>query len=241
MSAEKTPTDIADKLKKIRNKIATACEQSGRTPSEVRLVGVTKQVPFEKIREAFQAGLTDFGENYAQEALPKVTALSEANIRWHFIGALQSNKVKQIHDRFSLIHSVERISTLIEISKRTERTQDVLIEVNLTHEPTKSGVFAEDVAQLIEDAQKLPNIRLCGLMFMPPIELVESGQRRYFHDACKLRDRLVTNVTAPHNLRELSMGTSHDFEAAIKEGATLVRVGSAIFGARQYPAGGHSA
>ena len=232
MSIEKI-ADVVLNINEIKRKISMACERSGRGSSEVRLVGVSKQVSFEKIREAIHAGLTDFGENYVQEALPKMEALLDRSINWHFIGALQSNKVKQIHDRFSLIHSIDRLSTLAEISKRTERAQDVLIEVNLAHEPTKSGVFIEDIARFLEDAQKLPHVRLRGLMFMPPLDLAESEQRRYFHDACKLRDRLVTNVSAPHNLRELSMGTSHDFEAAIKEGATLIRVGSAIFGARQ--------
>ncbi len=235
MSDEKIRSEITKNVNMIRQKISNACSQSGRNVSHVRLVAVSKTVPAEKIRAAVQAGVIDFGENYAQEAIAKMDELAAVGvaINWHFIGALQSNKVKQIHDRFSLIHAIDRVSTIVEISKRSLSPQPILIEVNLADESTKSGVRVNELPQLLEAAQAQANVRLNGLMFMPPYDLPVDELRRYFSEARKLRDRIVTKVSAPHNLGELSMGTSHDFEIAIEEGATLVRIGSAIFGARQ--------
>lgn len=253
MSDEKIRSEITKNVNMVRQKISNACSRSGRNVSHVRLVAVSKTVPAEKIRAAVQAGVTDFGENYAQEAIAKMDDLADlrANttdvadkasdvvgktvaINWHFIGALQSNKVKQIHDRFSLIHAIDRVSTIGEISKRSRRPQSILIEVNLADEATKSGVRVNELPQLLEAAQAQANVRLNGLMFMPPLDLPADEQRRYFNKARLLRDRMVTNVSAPHNLGELSMGTSHDFEIAVEEGATLVRIGSALFGARPH-------
>ncbi len=226
--------DVQKNIDLIRQKISNACAFSKRDPKSVTVVAASKTVSPEKIREAFNGGIRDFGENYVQDALSKMEVLSDLPIRWHLIGTLQSNKVKPIADRFWLIHSIDRLSTVKQISERSLRRQYLLIEVNLAGETTKSGVPVEALPALLEQAQKLEFVRVCGLMFMPPPQLSESEQRKYFQSARELRDEMMTNVSTPHSLNELSMGTSDDFEAAIKEGATIVRLGTAIFGNRKY-------
>jgi pyridoxal phosphate enzyme (YggS family) len=223
---------LADNLEKLNEKIARAAEKSGRQGRDVRLVAVTKKVPHARVREAFDCGQRDFAENYVQEAILKMSALSDLEINWHCIGALQSNKVKLIVNKFALIHSVDRESILTEIAARAQEPQEILIEVNMAEEKSKSGVEVDGLAALIELAQKLGRIRLRGLMFMPPLDLEKKAQLAYFARARKLRDTMSTQLSGPHKLSELSMGTSHDFEAAVSEGATLVRVGTAIFGER---------
>jgi len=224
---------IAENLEKVRARILSACRRVGRNSSEVRLVAVSKTHSIEKVREAFADKQKLFGENYAQEAVPKQQALPQAE--WHFIGALQSNKVKQIIGGFALVHSVDRESVLKEISKRAvERgvTQDILLEINLAAESSKSGVDWNAAEALYQSARQLPGVRVRGLMGMPPPGAAEAS-RSYFRE---LREKLSEwkRTFNDEALCELSMGTSQDFEVAIEEGATLVRIGTDIFGQRSY-------
>lgn len=224
---------IAENLDKVRARILAACKQAGRNPAEVRLVAVSKTHSIEKVREVFSHKQNIFGENYAQEAVPKQQTLPEAE--WHFIGALQSNKVKQIVGKFALIHSVDRESVLKEISKRASEQgfiQDILLEINLAAESSKSGVDWVAAEALYQTARQLPGVRVRGLMGMPPAGPAESS-RPYFRD---LREKLSDwkRKFSDDALCELSMGTSQDFAVAIEEGATLVRIGTDIFGQRSY-------
>jgi pyridoxal phosphate enzyme (YggS family) len=206
-------------LKEVRERIARACGRAGRAPFSVTLAAVSKGQPLEKIREAFAAGQTLFAENYAQELREKSTALPGAE--WHFIGALQSNKARMVVGRAALIHTCDRISLARELSRRAEGVQRVLLEVNIGREPQKSGVLPEEAPGLLDAVRALPQLRCEGLMCIPP---AEGDPRPHFRALRELGEKL--------GLRELSMGMSADFEAAIEEGATIVRVGTAIFGAR---------
>ena len=207
-------------LEQVREKIARACERAGRPLTSVKLVAVSKLQPAEKLREAAEAGQRDFGENYAQELRDKVAALS--GFEWHFLGALQTNKVKLVVGRAALIHTCDRLALAQEISKRAPPGgQRVLLEVNIGREPQKAGALPEDVPALLEQTRALPGLRCEGLMCIPP---AEGDPRPHFRALRELAVRL--------QLPELSMGMSADYQVAIEEGATLVRVGTAIFGER---------
>lgn len=219
-------TSVEKNLERVRERIREACERAGRSAVEVRLVAVSKGQPVEKIQQALLSKQKLFGENYVQEALPKMKAVKAD---WHFIGALQSNKVKQAVGVFDLIHSVDRQSVLAEISKRAEQNnlrQNILLEVNLAGETSKSGVDWKSLETLVAEARRLPGVTLRGLMGMPPPGSPEDS-RPYFR---MLGEKL--KEWRDENFCELSMGTSQDFEVAIEEGATLVRVGTEIFGPR---------
>ena len=214
--------DVAAGLAHVRGTMAAACERAGRDPASVKLVAVGKTKPIEMLREARAAGQTIFGENYAQELHEKADALPEAE--WHFIGALQTNKVKIVVGHAALIHTCDRIGLAQELSKRAKAagvTQRVLLEVNVGREPQKAGVLPEEAAALLDQVRALPALACEGLMCIPP---AEGDARRHFRSLRQLAERL--------GLRELSMGMTADYEAAIEEGATLVRVGTAIFGER---------
>jgi hypothetical protein len=206
-----------------------------RDPGEIRLVAVSKTVDLERIRQAIAAGVTILGENYLQESQTKISSL-EAKISWHFIGHLQSKKAAAAAARFDLIHSVDRwklAQALNQAAQKIHKIQEVLIEVNLGQEVSKSGLSPEDVPSLLKSMVALPFLRVVGLMAMPPWFPDPEEVRPYFRQLRELRDSLV-HVAAPNvHLQELSMGMSGDFEVAIEEGATLVRVGTAIFGTRQ--------
>jgi len=215
-------------------RIENASIKAGRDPKSVRLVAVTKTKPADAVIEAARAGQKIFGENYVQELTAKAALVKEP-VEWHFIGALQSNKVKYIAGLVTLIHSVDRLSLAMEIEKqwgKLGKVCDILVEVNVSGEKTKAGTSRAEAMQLVEGIAEMPHLRIKGLMTMPPFFDEPELARPYFRelrelaamiDACK-----ITNV----EMRELSMGMSGDFEAAIEEGATLVRVGSAIFGSR---------
>ena len=220
-------------LQQIHFQIEKAAKESGRSPREITLVAVSKMIHAEKIRQAFALEVNDFAENYTQEALAKQESLSDLKLNWHFIGQLQSNKVKQVVNRFTLIHSVDRLKVANEISQRAQNPQKILLEVSLVGEKSKSGCAASELSKLIEQVQKLKNLQLLGLMFMPPLGLNLPEQERYFSAARDIRDKAMNQVNLPHSLIELSMGTSHDFQAAIRFGATLVRLGTILFGERQ--------
>lgn len=225
---------LAERIQIIKNQIREAEKSAGRDGGEVKLIAVSKNFSTDFIREAHDLGLKSFGENYVQEALPKLDELKKLNLDWHYIGHLQTNKAKFIADRFALIQTIDSEKIAIELSKRTTSEQKILIEVDLAGEETKTGCAREELAPLIEKIQSLPHLRLQGLMFMAPLELTPSEQQKYFVEARQVRDQHLSYVSAPHSLIELSMGTSHDFEVAIKEGATMVRIGTAIFGERDY-------
>ncbi|MBI3597155.1 MAG: YggS family pyridoxal phosphate-dependent enzyme, partial [Nitrospirae bacterium] len=206
-------------------------ERSGRDPSRITLVVVTKGVTTDRIREAVAAGATVLGENRVQEAWPKMKAL-EGTIRWHLIGHLQRNKVKQAINRFDLIHSLDSLELAHEIEQRAEQAgirQRVLIQVNVSREPSKHGVFPEAADVLVRETAALPHLALEGLMTIPPPSIDPQQSRVYFRWLCEKMEALRQ---AGLPARELSMGMSADFEVAIEEGATLIRVGTAIFGPR---------
>jgi hypothetical protein len=225
---------IAQNVDDIRRRIERACRKVGRLPSEVTLVAVSKTFPAEWIREVVSAGVVDLGENYVQELLEKKEQLNDENIRWHFIGHLQSNKVKYIARWVHLIHTVDSLALAREIdrhARRVERIVDVLIEVNTTGEHTKFGVTPERTVELAEGIKPLPNIRLCGLMTMGPFLPDPEGSRPIFHTLRRLKERVEGEIGAA--VSHLSMGMTGDFEVAIEEGATILRVGTAIFGPRK--------
>jgi pyridoxal phosphate enzyme (YggS family) len=220
---------LRDRLADVHRRISLAAERAGRDPGSVRLVAVTKTLGIERVREAVEAGLRDFGENYVQEAREKLAALGP-DIRWHFIGHLQSNKARHVVGAFELIHSLDSETLAREIQKRSAAAgivQDVLVEVRLDPAASKTGIEPEALPCLVEQVRGLPNVRLRGLMGMPPLFADPEDARPGF----RLLRRLL-EVVPPESRRELSMGMSSDFEVAIEEGATLVRVGTAIFGPR---------
>lgn len=221
---------IAENLNAVRELIAGAARRSGRSPDQVRLVAVSKTHPAELIAEAYEAGQKIFGENYAQEFREKADMLPD-DIEWHFVGSLQRNKVKMVVDRVTLIHSLNKLSLAQEIDKRAGAPVKALIEINIAEEGAKSGTSADRVEELIEAARDLKNIELRGLMTMPPFFDDPDKARPYFIKLRKLRDNLKARTGFA--LDELSMGMSGDFEAAIEEGASIVRVGTAIFGERK--------
>jgi pyridoxal phosphate enzyme (YggS family) len=221
---------ICQKIQEIEQRLARACERAGRKREEVLLLGASKYANAEKIREAYQCGMRAFGESRAQDFLKKFEELKDLPIDWHFIGNLQTNKVKYIIDKVSLIHSLDRPSLAEEIQKRAERlgkVQDVLIEVNVGKEETKGGVYEEDLEKLFEYCLSLKNLRVLGLMAIPPYKENPEEVRPYFVKLRKLKEKLedLYKIKLPH----LSMGMSGDFEVAVEEGATIVRIGSAIF------------
>ncbi|MFL5412110.1 MAG: YggS family pyridoxal phosphate-dependent enzyme [Myxococcales bacterium] len=215
---------IADNLRGVRERIDRACERAKRDPASVRLVAVSKVQPIEAIREALEAGQRDFGENYAQELREKADGFGAA-VNWHFLGALQTNKVKMIVGRVALLHTCDRPSLAQELNKRAASlgiVQRVLVEVNLAREPQKGGIAPADLPSFVATLRNLPSLRCEGLMCIPP---AEEESRLHFRRLRELRDELGV-------LPELSMGMSADYETAIEEGATIVRVGTAIFGER---------
>lgn len=225
---------ICENLDRTNKRIRAAAEAAGRDPASVRLVAVSKTRPAADIVTAFLAGHKVFGENYIQELAPKLAEVREA-VQWHFIGHLQSNKVKYIAGRVALIHSVDRISLATEVDRqwgRLGKVCDVLIQVNISGEATKSGTTEAGAIQLVRECALLPNIRVKGLMTMPPFFDDPEAARPYFAELRRLSETISAQHIAGVDMEELSMGMSGDFEAAIQEGSTLVRVGTAIFGQR---------
>jgi pyridoxal phosphate enzyme (YggS family) len=227
---------LVDNLRDVNEAIANAARASGRTANDVRLIAVSKTKPLSLIEEAFRAGQKSFGENYVQEAVEKAKALPAAD--WHFIGSLQTNKVKQVVGEFSLIHSVDRLKLAREISKAGEKAevvQDILLQIHVGEEETKGGVDLEGAPKLIEEILGMKNLRLRGIMSLPPLTDDEKISRGYFSLLRESFTKWQSQFRGPEFslFNELSMGTSSDFEWAILEGATMVRVGTMIFGARE--------
>lgn len=231
-------TDIASRLAAIRQRIAAACLASGRKPEEVTLVAVSKRQPIGLVQAAYAAGQRVFGENRVQEAAGKIGSLP-GDAEWHLIGPLQSNKVKQAAGLFSLVHSVDRrkIATLLDLEEASlGRRLPILLEVNLGNEASKHGFATHTLAQEARELFALPALELVGLMCIPPFLEDPEEVRPFFRQLRELRDRLAELPEARAEGRTfrglLSMGMSHDFEVAIAEGATHVRVGTALFGER---------
>lgn len=228
---------LPDTLADIRRRIAEAAFRAGRDPEGVQLVGVSKTHPVEAVRIAHQHGLYDFGESRVQEALPKLELLSELRpIRWHFIGHLQTNKVKQVVGRFDLIHSVDSLKLAHELDRRArERSivQSVLLEVNLSNETGKFGFRPRDVARSLEELSACSGLQVLGLMTMAPLSSNPEQVRPIFSDLRALAASLAA-CRVPHlQFDQLSMGMTNDYQVAIEEGATIVRIGSALFGERK--------
>jgi pyridoxal phosphate enzyme (YggS family) len=226
---------IKGNLEEIKQRLEDAARRAGRDPHEVRLVAVTKTVGLERLKEAVAAGQSLFGENYVQEAKAKIAALGPG-LTWHFIGHLQSNKARAAVELFHLIHSVDRLSlaqALEQAAGRLGKVQDILLQVNLAGEESKSGTAPDNAQALLRDISRMPHLRVLGLMTMPPWFADPEDVRPYFRALRELRDRLRGLQLVAGELRELSMGMTGDFEVAVAEGATLVRIGTAIFGPRQ--------
>lgn len=226
---------IAGNLATIQARIQQACKNSGREPSTVRLVAVSKLHPTGVVAEAAAAGQTIFGENYVQELCDKAGQLTHP-VNWHMIGHLQSNKVKYLPGIVSMIHTVDRLSLAQEIDRqwRTKLSApcDVLLQVNVSGEATKSGTTADTALELVQSIATLPNVKIRGLMTMPPFFDNPEAARPYFRELRLLADQIRNRCIPGVDMTELSMGMSGDFDVAIEEGATLVRVGTAIFGER---------
>ena len=224
------------RIQNIKKRIEEAADKCGRDPSTVSLVAVSKTIPVNRVREAIEAGVTVFGENYVQEAREKFNRLATFPVSWHFIGHLQSNKAKYAVRLFDLIHSVDTLKLARELNKQAQKNakiQNILIQVNISKESSKSGADAENVLDLIDKVRHLENLSVKGLMTMPPFFNDPEKARPYFSALRNLRDRVKIKAPSEIALDELSMGMTGDFEAAIEEGATLVRIGTAIFGERK--------
>lgn len=226
---------IAEELANVQARIAATATASGREPSELKLIAVSKTQPASAVREAYAAGQRDFGENYVQELLQKAEELRDLpHLRWHLIGHLQRNKAKQVASLISLLHTVDSLELGRELNKRLaagvpERVLPVLVEVSIAGEEQKHGVAPEALSELLEGIRALPQLELRGLMCVPPFTEDPAEARRHFDALAALRERHGGATLLP----ELSMGMSHDLEHAVAAGATLVRVGTAIFGARE--------
>ncbi|MDD3311022.1 YggS family pyridoxal phosphate-dependent enzyme [Pseudodesulfovibrio sp.] len=225
--------ELAGRLARLREELAEVAGRAGRKPGDVTLVAVSKYHPASDVRDLSLAGQVDFGENYVQEALAKQEALADLKLRWHFIGGLQSNKAKYVAGKFGLVHSVDSSKLAQALHKKATSlglVQDILLQVNIAGEAQKSGITEEELPRLAEEAMAADGLRLVGLMTMPPFFDEPERARPVFARLRELRDGLEgrLGVRLPH----LSMGMTGDFVPAVEEGATLVRIGTRIFGSR---------
>lgn len=224
-------TDISENIKNIKERVDKSAKKSKRSKDDITIVAVSKTVDASSVVQAAKAGMKDFGENRVQEFLKKREEIGD-DVNWHIIGPLQRNKVKFILDGVTLLHSLDRLSLAQEIEKQCEnkRTKlNVLVQVNIAKEPTKSGVFEEDLEKFLESLSVLRNVRVKGLMAIPPYAFDPNGNRKYF---ARMRVLYDTFKNFSDGFEYLSMGMSGDFEAAIIEGANIIRIGTAVFGAR---------
>jgi pyridoxal phosphate enzyme (YggS family) len=233
---------IPQHLEELKSRIAEAAQRSGRRPEDVRLLAVTKTVPIERIREAISSGQRLFGENYVQEAAKKLESLGNLyhDTTWHFIGHLQRNKAKLAVQLFDCIETVDNLKlarVLDRHAKAAGKRLSVYVQVNVVRDPRKSGLSPEELPVFLTEAAELSGIDICGLMTMPPWEPVPESSRPWFRALRDLRDRMNAGLGHSPGLRELSMGMSQDFEVAIEEGATVVRIGTALFGRRECSTG----
>ena len=226
---------IADNVRRVRTRMRQAAERAGRDPASVRLVAASKTVDAARIRAAIAAGVTILGENYLQETRQKLGQLGRSDVEWHLIGPLQRNKVRYVFDLFDMMHSLDRLELAEEINRRAERLGrrlPVLLEVNVGGEASKSGWTPDGILSDVRQLATMPNIQVRGLMTIPPPTPQPHEARPFFRQVRQLRDRLAQEGYDGMTFDELSMGMTADYEVAIEEGATLVRVGTAIFGPR---------
>ena len=217
---------IKDKLKIVQSKI-----DASKIDKNVKLVAVSKKKSWEDILEAYENGISDFGENYLQESLEKISKLKDLKINWHFIGNIQSNKCEEIAKNFDWVHTIDRLKVARLIDKYCPEDKSIkcLIQINIDDEESKSGIRVEEVEIFLKELSSLKKIKICGLMIIPNPNVELSDLQQTFKNIKMLADRLIENY---ENLTEISMGMSRDFELAIKEGSTIVRLGETIFGAR---------
>jgi hypothetical protein len=228
-------SDVAENIRTVKEKIAESALRAGRDPSAVRLMGVTKTVDDERIMESIRAGIDIIGENYVQEAKRKIEKMGRS-LPWHLIGHLQTNKAKYAVKLFDMVHSVDRISLAQELSRRAgliNTEVKILIEVNVSGEDSKSGVAPEQAIALVREVAQFPNLNIKGLMTMAPWFDDQEQARPYFRRLRELKDAIAEGDIPGVEMNELSMGMSGDFEVAVEEGATIVRIGTKIFGARK--------
>jgi PLP dependent protein len=215
--------------------MADAAARAGRAPSDIRLIAVSKTFPIDTVREAYEAGQRDFGENRVQELLQKMDAGADMDVRWHLIGHLQSNKARKAAERVAVIHSIDSVELLRRVDEaalEVSRLPQLLVQVDLAAEPTKHGAPPDRLLALFEEAGRCRAAGVAGLMLLPPLSENPEDARPWFQRLRQERDRLLASGIPSSMLSVLSMGMSHDFEVAIEEGATMVRVGTAIFGQR---------
>jgi pyridoxal phosphate enzyme (YggS family) len=228
---------IAARLTGVRDRVARAAGRAGRDPGSVRVVAVSKTFSADHVRAAAAAGQVDFGENKVQEGLQKIAQTAELQIKWHLVGHLQSNKARKAGAGFDVIHSVDAaalVGKLDETAEAAGRRIELLVQVDLAGEATKHGAREEELVAILDAARGCRAARVVGLMLLPPAADDPEGARPHFRALRDVRDRLLAQGVDGSMLRELSMGMSHDFEVAVEEGATIVRVGTAIFGERVY-------
>ena len=224
---------LTHSIAEVEKKISAACLRAGRTREKIQLIAVTKTIPVERIQEAIREGLTHFGENYIQEAQKKIETISQGT--WHFIGHLQKNKARQAVKLFSMIETLDSPGLARELNRQAVNLKDplqVLIQINEAGEDTKSGLTPEQVPSLLEESPAWPALRIRGLMTVPPYDPDPEKSRAWFHSLFQWRDRWQAQFPSI-DLSQLSMGMSHDFDVAIEEGATIIRVGTALFGPRE--------
>ena len=230
-------SDLAARLADVRARIARAAGRAGRDPASITLVAISKTFPVDAVRDAASAGQIDFGENKVQEALGKMDAARDLTVRWHLVGHLQSNKARKAV-LFDVVHSIDSaglLSKVDEAAAAVGRRPELLVQVDLAGEATKFGATEDELPAIFDAAREARAARTVGLMLIPPAVDDPEQARPYFRRLQQVRDGLLGRGVAAPLLRELSMGMSHDFEVAIEEGATLVRVGTAIFGTRPRP------
>ena len=229
-------SSISSRLAEVRERIAAAARSAGRDPSSIRLVAVSKTFPLEAVREAWLAGQRDFGENRVQEALQKIGASADLTIRWHLLGHLQTNKARKAALAFSVIQSVDSVDLLRKLDQAAIEAgtrPELLVQVDLAREATKFGAPQDEARRVLEAAASCQAVRVTGLMTLPPLPDIPEDARPWFRQLRELRDGLRADGVPGDMLQELSMGMSGDFEVAVQEGATIVRVGTAIFGSRE--------
>jgi pyridoxal phosphate enzyme (YggS family) len=228
--------EIRERLARVRERIARAAERANRRAEDITLITVSKTFDPSTVQQAVDAGALDLGENRVQEAAGKVGLVGADNLRWHLIGHLQSNKARQAVSIFDVIHTIdspELARRLDRVAGEEGRRPRVLVQVDLAHEPTKSGADEAEVPAIVEALDSASNLEFCGLMTLPPFFDSPEQARSYFRKLREMLESLNRNRAADRKLTEMSMGMSNDFEVAIEEGATMVRVGTAIFGSRE--------
>ena len=235
MGTVTTPGSIASRLSEVRGRIGEAAARAGRPVADIRLIAVSKTFPIDAVREAYAAGQREFGENRVQEALDKIAGSADMAVQWHLVGHLQSNKARRAAESCAVIHSIDSADLLRRVDQAAAaagRSPEVLIQADLAGESTKHGAGLDRLPEIVAAAAGCTAARLVGLMLLPPLAENPEDARAWFRRLRETRDRLLAQGAPARYLGELSMGMSHDFEVAVEEGATMVRVGSAIFGSR---------